>query len=262
VCNKSSRAARFACPRGAGASHGRPRSGCHVAPSRFVRPATALAHATTPTTPTTPTTTATRDLDFSRGASNGVSTVTSSRVIGVVGVCRDGVTPSACYESARPRRPSGGRADNRARERHAPTDGTRETMSYGTTTSDVEGAASAETTTATTTRRRGVGIVGVAVVAFGMFALAMRGEGRMAAMKIEDGESDGATHANASVAPGPAPDVSCLEHCGDAIHSKAMGLIDMGDCTALNDVDKACFNEAGCEAARTEVNGVCPGTFA
>ena len=52
------------------------------------------------------------------------------------------------------------------------------------------------------------------------------------------------------------------EHCGDAIHSKAMGLIDMGDCTALNDVDKACFNEAGCEAARTEVNGVCPGTFA
>ena len=166
------------------------------------------------------------------------------------------------YESARPRRASGGRADNRARERHAPTDGTRETMSYGTTTSDVEGAASAETTTATTTRRRGVGIVGVAVVAFGMFALAMRGEGRMAAMKIEDGESDGATHANASVAPGPAPDVSCLEHCGDAIHSKAMGLIDMGDCTALNDVDKACFNEAGCEAARTEVNGVCPGTFA
>ena len=80
-------------------------------------------------------------------------------------------------------------------------------MSYGTTTSDVEGAASAETTTATTTRRRGVGIVGVAVVAFGMFALAMRGEGRMAAMKIEDGESDGATHANASVGPGAAPAV-------------------------------------------------------
>ena len=67
----------------------------------------------------------------------------------------------------------------------------------------------------------------------------------MAAMKIEDGESDGATHANASVAPGPAPDVSCLEHCGDAIHAKAMGLIDMGDCTALNDVDKACFNRGG-----------------
>ena len=143
------------------------------------------------------------------------------------------------------------------------TDGTRETMSYGTTTSDVEGAASAATTTTTTTtRRRGVGIVGVAVVAFGLFALAMRGGARIAAMKIEDGDSDGDAHADASVAPGPAPDVSCLEHCGDAVHAKAMSLIDMGDCDALNGVDKACFNRAGCDVAREDANRVCPGTFA